>query len=213
VREQVGIGLIAKRVLASPVYRQFAAGAPGLKEMAVLGHALRLVRGTTGDGSPDIDAVVIDAPATGHGLSLLAAPRLVSEVITEGPFGTMSAELAAWTGDPALSAVVLAALAEEMPAQEAIEMIAGLGERLSRRPDLLVVNGLYPAPDAPPEPGEPPELALWRRRRQVNDRELARLALAWDGPRAELPLLPLDRGPRLIAALERHLAEALEEAA
>jgi len=166
-----------------------------------------------GDSAPDIDTVVLDAPATGHGLSLLAAPRLVSEVITEGPFGTMSAELATWTADAAHSAVVLAALAEEMPVQEAIEMIAGLDERLSRRPDLLVVNGLYPEPDAPADPREPPELALWRRRRQVNDRELERLARAWDGPRVELPLLPLDRGPRLIAALERRLAEALEEAA
>ena len=38
--------------------------APGLKEMAILGHALRLVRGDMGRKVPKLDTVVLDAPAT-----------------------------------------------------------------------------------------------------------------------------------------------------
>jgi hypothetical protein len=48
---------------------------------------------------------------------------------------------------------------------------------------------------------------LWRQRRSANDRELARLRDAWKGPLLELPLLPLDRGAELVAALTETLAE------
>jgi hypothetical protein len=40
----------------------------------------------------------------------------------------------------------------------------------------------------------------------VNLRELERLAEAWNGPRLGLPLLPIARGPELVAALGRCLA-------
>jgi hypothetical protein len=103
--------------------------------------------------------------------------------------------------------VAVATLAEEMPVQETIELRAALDEKLSRRPELLAVNGLYP-----PLSGselEDPRLALWRERRKINERELARLGEVWSGPRIELPLLPFDRGPDLLAALTKRLEPAL----
>src|SRR5215217_4036800 len=39
VREQVKIEMLVRRVLDSRVYQHLAAGAPGLKELAILGHA------------------------------------------------------------------------------------------------------------------------------------------------------------------------------
>src|SRR6185295_10652084 len=44
VREQVKIEFLVERVLRSAGYEQFAAAAPGLKELAILGHAYRLQR-------------------------------------------------------------------------------------------------------------------------------------------------------------------------
>ncbi|MCB1057863.1 MAG: P-loop NTPase, partial [Acidobacteria bacterium] len=41
VTEQLGSGLVARRVLASETYAQLAAGAPGLKEVAILDYAER----------------------------------------------------------------------------------------------------------------------------------------------------------------------------
>src|SRR5512146_288723 len=89
VRERLPIPVLAKRVVASPIFRHFADGAPGMREIAVLGHALRVVRG---EAKPAVDAVVLDAPATGHGVSLLAAPLLVAEVIERGPIGELTRE-------------------------------------------------------------------------------------------------------------------------
>lgn len=82
VRRRIPLPLVARAVAASPVFHHFVEGAPGLKELAVLGHALRLTRGETG---PGVDAVVLDAPATGHGVSLLSAPGLVAEALSAGP--------------------------------------------------------------------------------------------------------------------------------
>jgi anion-transporting ArsA/GET3 family ATPase len=209
VRERLKLELLVRRVLDSPVYHHFAAGAPGLKELAILGHALRLLRGLGGPGTPDLDTVVLDAPATGHGVSLLAAPRLVAEVIANGPFAAMAGELAALVADPEKCGIVVVTQAEEMPVEEALELRQALRDRVGRDPELLVVNGLYPP--APPVPvgGADNELvALWRRRRELNERELARLRASWQGARVELPQLAIDRGPALLATLGRCFAES-----
>lgn len=201
VRARLPLGILARRTLRSPIYEHVAEGAPGLKELAVLLHARELgaARGV----------VVLDAPATGHALSLLAAPGLVSEVVEKGPFGALAAELAAWIADPERCALVAVTAAEEMPAQETLELLAALRRELGRDADLLVVNGLYPP--LPPPPGAARVPALWRERRGLNERELERLAAAWRGPRAELPLLPRERGPDLLAELVARLGSDLAE--
>ncbi len=212
VREHVRVPLLAGRVIGSPVFRHFAEGGPGLKEMAVLAHAVRVLSGEKDPSAPDIDTVILDAPATGHGVSMLSAPRLVSEVITDGPFGRMAQSLTALVADPERTGIVAVTRAEEMPVQEAIELNAALGLHVGRSPELLVVNALYPPFPASgvDARGDDGFLArLWRTRRQANERELARLASAWPGPRVDLPLLPIDRGPALLVELGDRLALGL----
>jgi hypothetical protein len=53
-------------------------------------------------------------------------------------------------------------------------------------------------------------ITLWRERHAVNRRELERLGRIWKGPLAELPLVPLDRGPALVETLVETLVESLE---
>lgn len=208
VRDQLKLELLARRVLDSPVYQQFATGAPGLKEIAILGHAYRLLHGLGGVGAPEIETVILDAPATGHGVTLLSAPALVSEVITNGPFSRMAGDLATLIDDRERCGIVVVTQAEEMPVEEALELRTALRDRVRREPELLVVNGLYP-PEPPPSTGPENELvSLWRRRRKLNDRELARLKESWPGPRIELPQLPLDRGLALLGTLGRCFAES-----
>jgi hypothetical protein len=201
VREQVRLEMLVRRVLESRIYQHFAAGAPGLKELAILGHAYRLLSRLGPPGTPQIDTVVLDAPATGHGVSLLAAPQLVAEVIAKGPFGRMAGELALFVADPRRCGIAVVTLAEEMPVEEALELRALLASRLGRPPELLVVNGLYPPLPEAAGDATGPLHDLWRRRRHLNERELARLRQDWEGPSVELPQLPLDRGPALLSRL------------
>lgn len=212
VERRLKIGMLVRRVKKSPIYHRFVEGAPGLEEMAVLGHALRVVRGEL-DGAPQIDTVVLDAPATGHSVYLLTAARLVAEAIGQGPFADLAREVADFVADPGLTATAVVTLAEEMPVQEAVELRASLAERFGREPELLIVNGLYPplpdeaVGDVEGDDGE--LLSLWRDRRRVNERELGRLTERWRGPRIELPLLPVDQGPALVAELRRRFEEGL----
>jgi anion-transporting ArsA/GET3 family ATPase len=201
VREHLHVEYLVRKVSASPVFRHFVDAAPGIKELAVLGHALRLVRGYDRDRAGLIDTVVLDAPASGHGLALLRAPAATAAVIDTGPFARMARELAVFVRDPAASATVVVTSAEEMPVQEALELRAGLRSALDREPDLLVVNALYPPVGRPAGRATDPLWQLWQRRRRINERELARLDAEWPAPRLELPLLPLARGPALVEAL------------
>lgn len=229
VRERLKIGLLADRVLRSPVYDHFVGGAPGLSELAILGHALRLIRGLT-PAAPALDLVILDAPATGHGVRLLAAPQLVAEVIETGPFGAMAGELAAWIADGERTGILAVTLAEEMPVDEVLELRQALAAQVGREVAGLVVNGVYPTlpekdggrdTDGSTDGGDghgrrgaeaDPLGELWRRRRWGQERELARLAALWPGPRLTLPQLALDRGPALSAALGLDLAREPEGA-
>lgn len=201
VREHLRVEYLVKKVSASPVFRHFVDAAPGLKELAVLGHALRLVRGYDRDRAGLIDAVVLDAPASGHGLALLTAPAATASVIDAGPFARMAHELADFVRDPAASATVVVTQAEEMPVQEALELRDALRASVARSPDLLVVNALYPPVRGSGGRATDPLSDLWRRRRLINERELARLDAEWPFPRLDLPLLPIGRGPALVEAL------------
>lgn len=221
VREKVKIGPVVKRLLASPVYQRFVDGAPGLTEIAILGHALRLTRGDLPgvppiETMPPIETVVLDAPATGHGVYLLTAASLYVEAIGEGPFAELARGVARFVDDPETTGLVIVTLAEEMPVQESLELRAALWEKLARVPELLVTNALYPVFKEGPCLEEPatsekdPLTDLWRQRRRVNEKELRRLAAHWEGPRLELPLLPIDEGPALLDALTRLLDAGLD---
>ncbi len=210
VREKVPIGVVAKKIVANPMFQHFVDGAPGLKEMAVLGYALRTAEG---DYRHKADIVVLDAPATGHGAAMLAAPLLLADLVGGGQIGEMASEVSEFIGDAQRCGVVLTTLAEEMPVQELGELIELLKKRIGRPPELVVVNGLYPRlPDGRDgQGGQLNEIpALWRDRRAVNDRELSRIRKLWKGPLAEVPLQPLGRGPELLRAIESVLAEELQ---
>lgn len=205
VRDHLKVDLLVKRVTRSPVFAHFVEAAPGIESLAVLGHAWRIHEGMAGRKLSGVDTIVLDAPASGHGLSMLGAPAAVAEVIDSGPFGEMADRLRGFVADPARLALVVVTHAEEMPVTETLELLDGLATRLDRGPDLVVVNGVYPEYEAH---GLPEAAArLWRERRRMNDRELARLRRHWKGPLAVVPLMALDRGPALVDAIAAHLAE------
>ena len=211
VREKLKVKLLVNKVLASPVHRHFTEGAPGLKESAVFGRALRMVEG---HGPPILrrpDVVILDAPATGHGVSWLAAPQLVADVVRSGPVGHMAELIATFLGDPSRFGVVVVTTAEEMPVQESLELLDALAERLDREPEAVIANALYPSTDEEDEPQDP-AAKLWHDRRAINVTQLERLDASWAGPLAEIPLMPIDPGPALVGAIARQIEAQLRSA-
>ncbi|MCG6964433.1 MAG: ArsA family ATPase [Acidobacteria bacterium] len=213
VHERLKVGALSRRVLGSPIYQQFAEGAPGLKETGVLGRTLRLVDGHGPRVLRRPDAIILDAPATGHGVSLLRAPSLVAEVVRSGPVGHLARQIAAFVADSQRTGIVLVTSAEEMPIQETVELVQDLDSTLGRRPELVIANALYPPySDARKPTRQSPALELWKHRRRINENQLARLGREWGGPLARVPLLPIDGGPQLLEAAELELRTALRAA-
>ncbi len=208
VREKLKVGALVRKVLSSPVHLHFTEGAPGLKQTAVFGRALRLVEG---HGPPALrrpDLVILDAPASGHGIAWMSAPQLVADVISSGPIGAMASEIAGFLEDRSRFGSVVVTTAEEMPVLESVELIEAMDARLGRQPELVVVNAVYPP--LPARAGRDAATRLWARRRAVNEHELARLEEHWRGPLVEIPMQPIDAGPLLVGVVGEHLARALE---
>lgn len=125
--------------------RGFFHGAPGLKEWALLGKAWYHSTETLADGSARFDVVILDAPATGHGLDMLRVPKTIIELSPPGVLRTDAER--AWTQfrDPQKSGVVVVSLPEEMPTNESLELCNTLEQELSLPLSAVVVNQVVPA--------------------------------------------------------------------
>jgi anion-transporting ArsA/GET3 family ATPase len=124
--------------------RTFFRAVPGMQEWTLLGKAWWHTTETRADGSWLYDVVILDAPATGHGLDMLRVPKIIIDVV---PAGLLRRDAErAWTmfQDPKQSAVVLVTLPEEMPTTETIELAKALREELQLPIGKIVVNGVLP---------------------------------------------------------------------
>lgn len=208
LKEYGAIVLKSERLVSAlfdnKLVRGFFHGAPGIKEWAALGKAWFHSTELLSDGSPRFDVVLLDAPATGHGLDMLRVPKTIVELAPPGVL-RHDAERA-WTQfrDPAQSGVVVVTLPEEMPTNESLELCAALDGELELPLAALVVNQVVPEIfgeserealarlDEPAE-SDPASAALAagiRRaaREQVQAQSLARLR-ALGAPLFELPFL------------------------
>lgn len=157
--EEYGLLMLKSRTLYNALFdnkyvRTFFRAVPGMSDWSMLGkawwHTTELLSGKTSDAPipPPGDGwkyevVIVDGPATGHGIDMLKVPRVLLDIAPPGPL-RRDAERA-WTRfqDPTTSGVVVVSLPEEMPANETIELatgIRGLGLPIPR----LVVNSLLP---------------------------------------------------------------------
>jgi anion-transporting ArsA/GET3 family ATPase len=199
VEDKLRLGRWTGQILSSAAYGRFAEAAPGIPELAVLGQARRIVAGEIAE-LPGADLVILDAPATGHGLAMLEAPRRIADTVRQGPFGKLGDELASWVGDPSRVGVLLVATPEELPVQETLESIRRLEDGFGRPPLAVVINQVVP-PDA--ADGAWPDAATehrWLAWSEAREKERARLAAAWQGERVELPLLAEVGRTELLAA-------------
>ena len=136
---------VAYQALFGNKYAQsFLSAIPGLYQWASLGKAWFHADGDPALGGSDFDAVVFDAPATGHGLEMLRVPRVITEASPPGILRRDAA--AAWDmlQDARRTGVVVVTLPEELPVQEALELaeeVQVMGVPLS-----AIVMNAVPAP-------------------------------------------------------------------
>ena len=204
VRHVVRIDLLVRRILESPVYHRFFAAAPALKELMLLGKIMVLEEERTGLARHHAwDLVVVDAPATGHGLAFLKVPLAAAEAIPVGPVGHNARRILKLLRDRRRTALVIVAIPEEMAAVEAVELHRLAVDEVGVAPAAVVLNGCHERRFSDDEEAEilrlcaaglrgrldegvPLEAALRAGRRQVRRRKLTRFYQ--DRLRRALPL-------------------------
>jgi anion-transporting ArsA/GET3 family ATPase len=151
---RVKAGTFGQALGSSRLFQAFAMATPGMRELLSIGKVWELAqlnRRTRG-GAP-YDLVIVDAPASGHGVGLLRTPRTFAEIARVGPIAHQGRTIAATIADPEFTAVVAVATPEEMPVNETVALADEL-ESDALALDLVIVNALYPARFEPAEIAE-----------------------------------------------------------
>lgn len=129
---------LVRLLLESQTFGYFAAAAPGSREIATLARVETLV------DDDAYDLVVVDAPASGHGLGMLRTPRTFGEIARVGPVRAHTERLAKLLGDAERTAYLAVTQAEDMAVNETLDLEAALPEVVDRGLEAIVVNALYP---------------------------------------------------------------------
>jgi anion-transporting ArsA/GET3 family ATPase len=141
---RVKAGAVGHALGSSRLFQAFAMATPGMRELLSIGKVWELAqleRRTA--GATPYDFVIVDAPATGHGVGLLRTPRTFAEIARVGPIAHQGKTIADTIADRSFTGIVAVATPEEMPVNETLS----LGDSLARERlglDLVILNALYP---------------------------------------------------------------------
>ena len=225
--------LITRAVFENRAVRGLLGAIPGLDAYALLGKAWWHTTETK-EGRPRYDLVVFDGPATGHAALMLRIPQAILNVMPKGPLAGDARAIIELLRDPALAALVIVTLAEDLPAREASELAAQARGPLAIPLGPLIVNAL--ATGALSAPAVDSVLTAWsvqqrgggattgdarlratlrmaagvRAHREAAERVLEGLKRDPGLPMITLPRIPTaEIGPAIIAELTPHLAEQI----
>jgi len=200
VLKQIRLKILYNTFFNNSYVRHFVDAIPGLGELLMLGKIYDIEGSSKSlfSSEPLYDLIIIDAPATGHGLSMLEVPRVVESVVKVGPMHRSACSMQRLFSDAAKTALCLVTLAEEMPVVETAEFAAALkqGAKMSFGP--LFINALMPAiPEVNSLASLPDELTIYRhyheltrRRASLNKQYVADIKKRFpDFVRIELPFL------------------------
>ncbi|MDA0173723.1 AAA family ATPase [Solirubrobacter taibaiensis] len=140
------VGGTALKVLGhSHAFQYFVAAAPGAKELITIAKVWELAQKQRWNSSNRLyDLVVVDAPASGHGIGMLTTPRTFGEIARVGPIRRQAYKVSEMLSDPARTGYVGVALPEEMPVTETIELDGRLRKEVGLGLETIYMNAMWP---------------------------------------------------------------------
>jgi anion-transporting ArsA/GET3 family ATPase len=141
---RVKTGAVGHALGSSKLFGAFAMATPGMRELLSMGKIWELAQPQrrTGGAAP-YDLVIVDAPATGHGVGLMRTPRTFAEIARVGPIARQGRAIANTIADRAFTAVIAVSTAAEMPVNETLVLRDSLAEE-DLPLETVIVNALYP---------------------------------------------------------------------
>jgi anion-transporting ArsA/GET3 family ATPase len=138
-------------------------------------------------GGTSFDVVIMDAPATGHALALMRAPRTYANIARVGPIARQASSIDGFLRDREATAVLSVALPEEMPVNETVDLERRLADDLGLEIDHVVANAVLPE--------------------RFSDAEVKRMRRADGGAPVTAALVEAQRARAQLEQLERLRAE------
>ena len=218
-----GLGRLSKRLGRTGLLDVVASAIPGIKDVLVLGKVKQLAK------RGNADVLILDAPATGHAVTLLTSAAGLADVARSGPVRRQADEVIELLTDPERCQVSIVTLPEDLPVTEAVEAAYLVEDRAGVALGPVIVNRVddasellgVSAANAAAEAGLVLEAGLavsldaaahfQRHRAKEAGDALARLRTELPLEVLELPRLSAVRfGPPEIALLATYLSEAIE---
>ncbi|UCD56516.1 MAG: AAA family ATPase [Candidatus Hydrogenedentota bacterium] len=144
VEVQVKARKLAQRILGSPIYRYFVAAAPGLKEFVTLGKIMLLENEKERNGKAKYDIIIVDAPASGHGVAFLRVPFAAADTVKVGWVRKQADRIIELITDPAKTMLNIVTLPEEMPVNETVETCLSVRQLLEIPIGYIIINSVFP---------------------------------------------------------------------
>lgn len=220
---QLKVRAMRDMLFRSRIFNYLAAATPGLKELVTIGKIWELAQlDRKVKSGRKYDTVIVDAPATGHGVGFLQTPRTFANIARVGPIHSQAQTLDNFITDHKNTGVAIVALPEEMPVNESAALEHDLVEEVGVAVDRVYLNGLYPerfskeeaerlmalaaSEDGAPKAAARAALSEFGRARSQRA-QLARLRRRAQAPVKTLPFLfEPDLGPEAARRLSRRLA-------
>ena len=225
---QIKVKPVYDLMFKNRVFTYFAAATPGLRELVTIGKVWELAQlDRKVKRGAKYDVVIVDAPATGHGLGILKTPKTFSDIARVGPIKRQAETIYGFVTDPERTSVCAVAWPEEMPVNETLDLQRNLKRELGVKLDQVFMNGVYPdlfddreakllheMLDREANGTDPIRRGALRaavsehRRATANRDQLARLE---DGLKKEVVELPFVFRPQLDMGAVELLADRIEE--
>lgn len=130
----LGSAILARLFIGNFAVRPMLRAAPAMRELAML-EVVRIYA----DEHPGA-RVVVDMPATGHGLAWLRLPVQMRDMFASGPIHDLAQRLIDRLVSPGRTSVVVVTLPERLVLSETIELCRALEVEVGLPPARLVVN-------------------------------------------------------------------------
>jgi anion-transporting ArsA/GET3 family ATPase len=142
---QLKVRAMRDMLFRSRIFNYLAAATPGLKELVTIGKIWELAQlDRKVKSGRKYDLVIVDAPATGHGVGFLETPRTFAAIARVGPIHSQAQRLDSFLTDHDQTGTAIVALPEEMPVNETAALEKDLRNEVGVAVDRIYLNGLYP---------------------------------------------------------------------
>jgi anion-transporting ArsA/GET3 family ATPase len=136
---------LADLLASNRTFSYLAAATPGMRELLTVGKVWELAQDDRRTpGAERYDLVILDAPATGHGVAVLTAPRTFAQTARVGRIARQGRTIDAMVCNPARTGVIVVARPEEMPVNETLALQDALRDDVGLEVGLVICNGMLP---------------------------------------------------------------------